>query len=102
MTESELFGSPEQERELREKLAGIGVHLLTIPAPVGEELHRLQGWRDGIEEHGQELWGIYHWIVKGQGGRGHGIYRLRDWLEHYHVPDNTPEATRGEHPTWPV
>lgn len=65
------------------------VYLLTIPAPTGEELHRLEGWRDGIERHGQDLWGIYHWIVKGQGGSTHGIYALRDWLEHFNVPDKT-------------
>jgi DNA-binding LacI/PurR family transcriptional regulator len=79
--------------DLIEKLAKLGVQLLVIPPPTGEELHRLQGWRDGIEEHGQELWRIYHWIVDAQDGSTHGVYRLRDWLETYNVPDETG----GEH-----
>ena len=91
-TES-LFAAPG----LKDELAKMGVHLLTIPAPESEELHRLQGWRDGIEKYGQELWGIYHWVAKAQEGT-HGIYRLRDWLEQMNVPDNTDEATRGEFP----
>jgi hypothetical protein len=75
-----------------EKLAQLGVQLFTIPAPTGEEKFRLEGWRDSIERYGQDLWGIYHWIVKAQGGSTHGVYALRDWLEHFNVPDNTEKS----------
>ncbi len=81
--------------DLHEKLAKIGVSLISIPAPTGDEKLRLEGWRDGIEKYGQELWCIYHWIVSAQDGNTHGVYRLRDWLEHFNVPDNTD----GRH--WP-
>ena len=96
MNETALPLSPEAE----EKLAQLGVSLLTIPAPQGEELHRLQGWRDNIERYGQALWGIYHWIVKCQDGHTGGIYRLADWLNDFNVPDNTDPETRGEFPVW--
>lgn len=66
-----------------------GVQLLTIPAPTGDELLKLQGWREGIEKYGQELWTIYNWLLSSQSGRQDGIYRLRMWLESFNVPDNT-------------
>lgn len=87
-----------ENQELKDKLGKLGIQLISIPPPTGEELHRLEGWRAGIEEHGQALWGIYHWIVKAQDGQGHGIYRLRDWLEQFNVPDNTDGS--GEFPIW--
>lgn len=87
-----IFESPEQQTEVEEKLAKLGVRLLAIPAPTGEELHRLQGWRDGIERYGQDLWAIYHWIVRAQDGHTHGIYALGEWLEHFNVPDNTTKS----------
>lgn len=80
--------------DLNERLAEIGVQLLTIPPPTGDEKLRLEGWRAGIEEHGQDLWRIYNWIVSAQDGKTHGIYVLRDWLERFNVPDNT----NGEDP----
>ncbi len=64
MTAATAFDSPE----LKEKLDKLGVSLFTIPPPEGEELHRLEGWRDNIERYGQDLWAIYHWIVKAQDG----------------------------------
>lgn len=70
--------------------------LLTIPAPTGDEKLRLEGWRNGIVEYGQELWCIYNWLLSVQDGRTHGIYRLRDWLDRVNVPDNTG----GAH--WPM
>ena len=93
-----LFESPEQETKLKEELAKINVQLFTIPAPTGEELHRLQGWRDTLEKEAQYLWSIYHWIVKCQDSNAHGIYTLAQWLEDFNVPDNTEEGTRGEYP----
>ena len=72
------------------------VYLLTIPAPTGDELLKLQGWREGIEKYGQELWTIYNWLLSTQNGSTHGIYRLRDWLENFNVPDNTNGAQ------WPM
>lgn len=65
-----------------------GVRLMTVEFSEEENL-RLAGWREALEEEGQELWRIYHWIVDAQGGKAHGIYRLRDWLEHFNVPDKT-------------
>lgn len=55
------------------------VYVLTFEPPSGDAKLRLEGWRAGIEEHGQELWRTYHWIVATQGGSTHGVYRLRDW-----------------------
>ena len=78
--------------ELHEKLAQIGCQLISIPPPTGDEKLRLEGWRNGIEKYGQELWTIYHWIVWAQDGNTHGIYRLREWLESFNVPDNTGGA----------
>lgn len=90
--DASIFESPEQQADVEAKLAKLGVTLLTIPAPTGEELHRLEGWRDNIERYGQDLWAIYHWIVKGQSGQTHGVYALAQWLEHWGVPDNTTKS----------
>jgi len=79
--------------ELQEKLAKLGVTLLRFPPPTGDEKLKLEGWREGIEKYGQELWRIYHWIISVQDGKTHGIYRLRYWLEQFNIPDNT----NGEH-----
>ena len=84
----------EITEELEEKLAKLGVSIFKIELSEEEKL-KLKGWRDGIEEYGQELWNIYHWIVWAQDGNTHGIYRLGDWLKNFNVPDNT----NGEH--WP-
>jgi hypothetical protein len=73
---------------MRSEETGLGTQIITIEFSPEETL-KLQGWRDGIEKYGQELWLIYHWIVHTQGGNAHGIYRLRDWLETFGVPDNT-------------
>ena len=83
-----------ENKELQDQLSKIGVSLLKIEFTEEEEL-KIQGWREGIEEYGQELWNIYHWIISAQDGSTHGIYRLGNWLEHFNVPDNT----NGEH--WP-
>ncbi len=88
------------DASLEAKLAALGCSLISIPAPTGEELHRLEGWRDNIERYGQALWSIYHWIVKAQDGNTHGIYRLADWLNDFGVPDKTPPEKRGEFPVW--
>lgn len=80
----------------REPVLPTNAQLLTIPAPTGDEKLRLEGWRDGIEKYGQELWCIYNWLLYVQDGRTHGIYRLRDWLEQFNIPDNTG----GAH--WPM
>jgi hypothetical protein len=77
----------------REKLEELGVFILTIPPLTDDEKLKLQGWREGIEKYGQELWRIYHWIVWAQHGRTSGVYRLRQWLESFNVPANTG----GEH-----
>jgi hypothetical protein len=69
-----------------------GVHLFCLPPPTGDKKLKLEGWREGIEEHGQDLWRIYHWVVWAQNGSTHGIYRLRDWLEKFNVPDKTNGA----------
>lgn len=82
--------------ETREQLSKLGVSLLSIPAPEGEELHRLEGWRDGIERYGQDLWAVYHWIVRAQDGKTHGIYALGQWLEDFGVPDNTSKSGEYE------
>ncbi len=71
--------------------AGLGTRLITIEFSPEEKL-KMQGWREGIEKHGQELWMVYHWIVAAQDGNTHGIYRLGEWLEKYGVPDNTGGA----------
>jgi hypothetical protein len=76
-------------------LEALGVRLLTIEFTPEEKL-KIEGWREGIEKYGQELWTIYHWIVRLQGGSTSGIYRLKDWLEQFGVPDNT----KGAH--WPL
>lgn len=86
-----MTGSPVEPTG-RDELAKIGVTLFTIPPPTGDEKLRLEGWREGIEEHGQELWHIYHWIVDCQGGSTHGVYRLGRFLETYNVPDHTNGA----------
>lgn len=96
-TEQEQVGDDQRspsstDASLRGALDGLGVQLFTVPAPTGEALHRLEGWRAGIEERGQELWRIYHWLVDLRGTTA-GVYRLRDWLEELNVPDNT----NGEH-----
>lgn len=72
------------------------VQLLTIPAPTDDDKLRLEGWREGIEKYGQELWCIYNWLLSAQNGNTAGIYRLRQWLEDFNVPDNTG----GVH--WPM
>lgn len=69
-----------------------GTHLFEIKFSEEEEAE-FKGWRKILEEEGQELWRIYHWVVDCQDGKTHGIYRLRDWLKSFNVPDNT----NGEH-----
>jgi len=82
-------------KEIDDVLESLGVRLLTIEFSPEEQL-KLKGWREGIEKYGQELWTIYHWVVHVQRGSTSGIYRLRDWLETFGVPDNTG----GAH--WPM
>lgn len=77
--------------KLRDELGKIGCELLTIEFSPEDNL-RTEGWRSGIEKYGQELWCIYHWTVWAQHGSTHGIYRLRDWLEQFNIPDNTGGA----------
>lgn len=77
--------SREVQNELQEKL---GVSLFKIEFTKEENL-KFDGWREGIEKYGQELWQIYNWIVAAQDGKTYGIYRLKDWLESFNIPDNT-------------
>jgi len=76
--------------DLNQKLkdAGLSARLHVIQLSPEEKL-RAEGFRKGIEEYGQELWCIYHWIVHCQDGNTGGIYRLREWLEKFSIPDNT-------------
>jgi len=80
--------SDEIQREMLEKL---GTSLFKIEFTEEENLMN-KGWREGIEKYGQELWQIYNWIVSVQDGKTHGIYRLRDWLISFNIPDNTDGA----------
>lgn len=77
--------------DAEDELAKLGVTVLTIAFTPEEQL-KTQGWREGIEKYGQELWTIYHDIVRAQGGKTNGIYQLRDWLELFGVPDQTGGA----------
>jgi hypothetical protein len=88
--------TPLVSPDVEAKLAKLGVSLLTIPPPTGEELHRLEGWRDNIERYGQDLWAIYHWIVRAQDGKTHGVYALAQWLEDWGVPDHTTQSGEYE------
>ena len=73
---------------LDESLEKLGVRIYKIEFSE-QEKNNIDYWRETIEDRGQELWRIYHWIVNAQDGRTHGVYRLRDWLEHLNIPDHT-------------
>lgn len=86
--------------DITEQLEKLGIKLYTIKFSE-EEQQRIKAWREMHEENAQELWCIYHWIVQAQDGRTNGIYRLREWLEKYNVPDNTNgEFEAGGYPEW--